>query len=226
MKKRYIAIIVCSTAALLFGSLIFCAINAFPELLEEEQETKAIEMVDEEIIDVPFEYETHVEEQTYEAPVVAAETEYTFETATEVATTTNFETEEMVVVTDAPTTVTTLEIEETKIVEETIVEPEIMVEEAIIEDASIDYEEATIIESVDEDLIIKTAASEVTEQENVTVLEEGSAPLLFDDIALSQQYANNKAHKEIIECTLLVVCVVEILSVLFLKRKKFRRFRF
>lgn len=225
MKKKYIAIIVCSTVALLFGSLIFCAINAFPELLEEEQETKAIEMVDEEIIDVPFEYEDHAIEETYEAPVVTIETEYTYEAATEVATTTNFEVEE-VVVTDDSVAFTATIIEETKTIEETVVEPEIVVEEALIEDVSIDYEEMEIIENIDEDLIVKTAASEVIEEENVTVLEEGSAPLLFDDIALSQQYANNKAHKEIIECTLLVVCVVEILSVLFLKRKKFRRFRF
>lgn len=40
MKKRYIAIISIASVGLLFSSLVYCGIKAFPELLEEEQEVK------------------------------------------------------------------------------------------------------------------------------------------------------------------------------------------
>ena len=236
LKKRYIAIIAASTAVMLFGSLICCAISAFPELLEtDEQKNQRLmqeaAVEDNLVVDVvnscANEAETFVANDIVDTNEVVIVSSYIPSYAEhdvvilDEVKETNFEPRDILAscfetitreIIEKPIEIVErhFEIEETPIIEK---------EEPVIEEIVI--EEKIIEENVIEEEIIESGESLIVNED----MKEAEKPIAIkNEIEKAPSVPQEKsANQHVIEGTILMFCVVEILPLIFLKRRRLHR---
>lgn len=231
LKKRYIAIIAASTAVMLFGSLICCAISAFPELLEtDEQKNQRLmqeaAVEDNLVVDVvnscANEAETFVANDIVDTNEVVIVSSYIPSYAEhdvvilDEVKETNFEPRDILA--SCFETITREIIE--KPIE--IVERHFEIEETpIIEKEEPVIEEKIIEENVIEEEIIESGESLIVNED----MKEAEKPIAIkNEIEKAPSVPQEKsANQHVIEGTILMFCVVEILPLIFLKRRRLHR---
>ena len=231
LKKRYIAIIAASTAVMLFGSLIYCAISAFPDLLETDEQKNqrlmqeaAVEdnLVVDAVNSCANEAETFVANDIVDTNEVVIVSSYIPSYAEhdvvilDEVKETNFEPRDILA--SCFETITREIIE--KPIE--IVERHFEIEEApiIVEEEPV-IEEIVIEEEIIEEEILESGESLFVNED----LEEVEKPIVIkNEIEKAPHVPQEKsANQHVIEGTILMFCVVEILPLLFLKRKRLHR---
>ena len=306
-KKKYIPLIAIPVVFLLFGSLIFCAISAFPELLETDAEKEArlkqeaekeaaiynVEITETmgnnlpQTVYIVDDYEPIENAQDLAFEPIEIQ-EVLFDDNVEVVYIDNGVSEANIV-----ENVQLVEEANVEVVEETIVEQETVTEELtetfvssssglfkkadfqvtfICEHCSVDvYQENIVSEDVDivetinsnvdfavvceegyeaslENIVISGVQGEdYHEIENDDIIShisniksnltvtisakeiseedvEEDQPILIEQKEIANVPTEEKSHNEIIECTLLVVGIVDVLSLLLIRKKKSRTF--
>ena len=240
LKKKYIALISISTASLLFVSLIFTAINTFPELLKPEEE-KAEEEIEETNVgahaDVIEAHVTHTQPEEDNEVVIVISNEAPSNDVVYIPDN-DFEDfiviDEPVMISNAvePTKPDVQEVETTLVVDPK--EDERVAETTAI---IVDVSEANVIEEAPIIQVEEVVESVSEEDENVHYMslnryEESYHALNDEEAALKldkqneaiRTVENHKAHYEVLECTMLVIGVINVLSFLFVKRRKRRAY--
>lgn len=237
MKKRYIALIAIPTACLLFASLIYCAISSFPELLEFDKK-------EEEIDETKEGKQLFVEEKiTYDSPKEVTEPIVVFDAIETTDTVYCIEFDEVEtpsfevgsIENNTPITVDLSFEEVTSIKEQPVSVEQDNVEESVsdvvIENIEELVEDTKVVEVFEEEInyissnryYVETVSNyeiNIEEKENWYLLEDGENEVVVCDTVATPV---NK-HYEVLECTLLVVGIVELLSLLLIRRKKNRSF--
>lgn len=224
MKKRYVAIISICTASLLFGGLVYCGISAFPELLkpEEEEAPKEEQHLLVGIVDTYHHYETKAdekEEQTITLFVGGSSNNNHSHKGKGFS-------------------LTMLEADKVKVVEIKDLGSNSIKREPISRDeVSFTAVSAPVVEFA--------PAIEKVEHQETKAPEVKVTPYTYQNSIRSKSsrkvaYVNKESkeetlhvdvtetkvtHKEFLECSLLVVGAVEILSFILVKRRKHRMFR-
>lgn len=212
MKKKYIAIISIAAAGLLFGSLVYCGISAFPELLvEEEQEAN-----EKHHIVVKETYLNHVDNGSPSVVVVSdsASSGGSFEGFVPSTY------EGKVIVSLSNNGGVNKNKGDKKI--SSFKQTESSIDNKITAFAG-DMFIATSEPTTHHDVAVQSSSSHYYSHKN-------SESALLKDVAPKAainvpQEKKNSSHKEILECSLLVVGVVHIISMLLLKHRKRKLFR-
>ena len=231
LKKRYIALIAGSTVSLLFASLVYCALVSFPELLETEQ-NKEIEYV-EELNDEPV-FDNYLPEvQVEEEPQVALVLDYPSKNVDEVTVSSTLEEitshaddhiENYVYADSIDLNIEILTVDEPQSVvedyqaEETVEFVEEAVDIVIEEDNEITY---SYVSRWSHELDILPIDSALMASSEEDLNEDEELLLVEEKDALNVVQENNNA---ILECTLMVIGIVDLLSLLLIKRKRNRLF--
>lgn len=223
MKKRYVAIISISTASLLFGGLVYCGISAFPELLkpEEEEAPKEEQRLLVGIVDTYHHYETKADEKEEQNITLF------------VGGSSNNNSHR-----GKGFTITTYSADKVTIIELKDSSSRNARKESIARDeVSFTVVNAPVVEVA--------PASEKVEHHEAKAAEVKITPYTYQNSIRSKSSRNvtyvnkeNKeealpvevvenvpSHKEFLECSLLVVGAVEILSFILVKRRKRLMFR-
>lgn len=205
MKKKFVAIIAAGTVSLLLGGLVYCGISAFPELLEEDAENENIAEVKNAVKDhqktfVVDDFETESSLDN-DSPIVASVSET--KSAVEPINDNNFEgfvsvesfhqIKEIIVSTGLSHF-----IDETQITEilSFVEVPEVFEEENISQTSYVSHhvEEIKIVEPAVKAKAVKSKA-----------------------VSNADKSASSKAT---IECSLLVIGAVDLISMLLVRHKK------
>lgn len=246
MKKRYIALIVASSAVLLFGSLVYCAISAFPELLLSEEEKKErLKQAEEEehhylveIDDVRGDAYLFHEDKNEEAPESAP---VVFNNEPVDVTPEAYDDVEFITI-DAPVTqaIEIITVEETKV---SVTQNDELLAPIDLAPATFDFEISSVSDELVEDKVevIEEVVEEEAEaidvidyavennvglsaaMEPVAVFE--SEEIVEENIVIERKEKNTNeqystSHNKVLECTLLVIGAVDILSFLLIKKRK------
>ena len=243
LKKKYIAIISVSTACLLFASLIFTAITTFPELLEPEEDKK--ETAEENSVNVEAAhggtFETHItytqSEENEEVVIVisneapkdivieASENSYVddLKIAEEPVAISNAVEPEKPEVQEVETTLVVDPKQNERVAETTAIVIDIS-DAPVIEEAPI-IEVEEVNESVSEDDENVHYMSLNRYEESYHILDNEEAELNLDRPNEAVKVTeNHQAHYEVLECTMLVIGVINVLSFLFVRRRKRRTY--
>ena len=222
MKKRYVAIISICTASLLFGGLVYCGISAFPELLkpEEEEAPKEEQRLLVGIVDTYHHYETQAKEEQNITLFVGGSSNNDHAHHDKGVSFSFFDADK----------VTIIEAKDTgknSIRKESIARDEVSF--AIVNAPVVEVAPASEKVTHSETKVTETKVTPYTYQNSIR--NETPRKVTYvnkeqKEEALNVEVTETKTtHKEFLECSLLVVGAVEILSFILVKRRKFRMFR-
>ena len=207
MKKKFVAIIVAGTVSLLLGGIVYCGISAFPELLKEDLEGENVAEAnnaaqEHHVTHYVADVEIEVAEEKAEAPVITAATVSESKVAAFSVDDKGFE--GFVTVDSAST------------IKEIIISSGLshFVDESLFETISFVEIEQPIIEEI---------VTQKVEHVSHHIEEKNDEPVIKAKTVNSKAVANtnnSSSSKATIECSLLVIGAVDIISILLVRHKK------
>lgn len=209
IKKKLIAIIALTTSGLLLGSLVYCGITAFPEVLQSDKELKKAQNdtfvpSNKETLIVPFETEEKENNPFNEVFISGAISDYISSSLND---------GEVVYVGFADNSSKTKKSLESPAFDNATIRRETLTQEdsrfSIMET---DYAETVVARKSEDNHNLDTkhissSSSEIT-------------PVLTKTVKSKAKKQSTATHREIAECSLLVVGIINIISLVAIEHKK------
>lgn len=233
MKKRYVALIVVSSMVLVFGSLIAYAITAFPELLMTEEQKKEKARLAQMEEDVYFEDAYVSQEDNYYFENESVDYNVVIEDAAPI------ETAAIVsnVVVDIPAELyedvvfIAIDAQETVNNEVSTINDDVVInddnasftfesgEEFVNEEIA--QEEIVTVEEIIEETTVMKSAAKIVDASAYTILnDEDNEEEIVLECKVKSYQSGATSHNKILDCTLLVIGIVDVLSLLLIRKRK------
>ena len=233
MKKRYVALIVVSSVVLVFGSLIAYAITAFPELLMTEEQKKEKARLAQMEEDVYFEDAYVSQEDNYYFENESVDYNIVIEDAVPIETVAIVSN----IIVDIPAELyedvvfIAIDAQETVNNEVNTINDDVVIND---DNASFTFEsgddfvneeitqeEIVIVEEIIEETTVMKSAAQIVDSSAYTILNDKDSE---EEIVLECKEKNYQSgatsHNKILDCTLIVIGIVDVLSLLLIRKRK------